>query len=51
MSLKRDLNLFARIDEPGLTGIDVYKRAYAGYTLFGINTGLRGETLAGVVNQ
>lgn len=25
--------------------------AYAGYTLFGINTGLRGETLAGVVNQ
>lgn len=25
--------------------------AYSGYTLFGINTGLRGETLAGVVNQ
>jgi fatty-acyl-CoA synthase len=25
--------------------------AYAGYTLFGINTGLRGETLAGVINQ
>jgi acyl-CoA synthetase (AMP-forming)/AMP-acid ligase II len=25
--------------------------AYGGYTLFGINTGLRGETLAGVVNQ
>ncbi len=25
--------------------------AYDGYTLFGINTGLRGETLAGVVNQ
>ncbi len=23
---------------------------YAGYTLFGINTGLRGETLAGVIN-
>ena len=25
--------------------------AYAGYTLFGVNTGLRGETLAGVLNQ
>ncbi len=25
--------------------------AYAGLTLFGVNTGLRGETLAGVVNQ
>ena len=25
--------------------------AYSGYTLFGINTGLRGETLAGVINQ
>ena len=25
--------------------------AYSGYTLFGINTGLRGDTLAGVVNQ
>ena len=25
--------------------------AYAGYTLFGINTGLRGEMLAGVINQ
>jgi fatty-acyl-CoA synthase len=25
--------------------------AYGGYTLFGINTGLRGDTLAGVVNQ
>jgi fatty-acyl-CoA synthase len=24
---------------------------YAGYTLFGVNTGLRGETLAGVINQ
>ena len=25
--------------------------AYAGLTLFGVNTGLRGETLAGVLNQ
>lgn len=25
--------------------------AYAGHTLFGINTGLRGEVLAGVINQ
>jgi fatty-acyl-CoA synthase len=25
--------------------------AYAGLTIFGVNTGLRGETLAGVVNQ
>jgi fatty-acyl-CoA synthase len=25
--------------------------AYAGYTLFGVNTGLRGDTLAGVLNQ
>jgi fatty-acyl-CoA synthase len=25
--------------------------AYAGFTLFGVNTGLRGDTLAGVVNQ
>ena len=25
--------------------------AYAGHTLFGVNTGLRGETLAGVLNQ
>jgi fatty-acyl-CoA synthase len=25
--------------------------AYAGATLFGVNTGLRGETLAGVINQ
>lgn len=25
--------------------------AYAGFTLFGINTGLRGEVLAGVINQ
>ena len=25
--------------------------AYSGYTLFGINTGLRGDTLAGVINQ
>ena len=25
--------------------------AYAGVTLFGVNTGLRGDTLAGVVNQ
>jgi fatty-acyl-CoA synthase len=24
---------------------------YAGYTLFGVNTGLRGDTLAGVLNQ
>ena len=32
MSLKKDLLLFARIDEPGLTGIDVYRRAYDGYT-------------------
>jgi NADH-quinone oxidoreductase subunit F len=31
MALKRDLILFARIDEPGLTGIDVYRRAYDGY--------------------
>ena len=31
MSLKRELILFAKIDEPGLAGIDVYKRAYAGY--------------------
>jgi NADH-quinone oxidoreductase subunit F len=29
--VKKDLLLFAKIDEPGLTGIDVYKRAYAGY--------------------
>jgi NADH-quinone oxidoreductase subunit F len=29
--MKRDLILFDKIDEPGLTGIDVYKRAYAGY--------------------
>ena len=25
--------------------------AYGGYTLFGVNTGLRGETLAGVINH
>jgi len=25
--------------------------AYAGFTLFGVNTGLRGDTLAGVLNQ
>src|SRR6185295_9558007 len=31
MSLKRDLNLFKAIDTPGLTGIDVYRRAYDGY--------------------
>ena len=31
MALKRDLLLFARIDEPGLGGIDVYRRAYDGY--------------------
>ena len=31
MALKRDLILFAKIDEPGLTGLAVYKRAYAGY--------------------
>ena len=29
--MKRDLILFAKIDEPGLAGIDVYKRAYDGY--------------------
>jgi NADH-quinone oxidoreductase subunit F len=31
MALKKDLILFARIDEPGLGGIDVYRRAYDGY--------------------
>jgi NADH-quinone oxidoreductase subunit F len=31
MALKRELNLFRAIDEPGLTGLDVYKRAYDGY--------------------
>jgi NADH-quinone oxidoreductase subunit F len=31
VSLNKKLLLFAKIDEPGLTGIDVYKRAYDGY--------------------
>ena len=31
MALKRDLILFAAIDTPGLTGIDVYRKAYDGY--------------------
>jgi len=31
MALLRELNLFKAIDEPGLTGIDVYERAYDGY--------------------
>ncbi len=31
MSHNKKLLLFAHIDEPGLTGIDVYKRAYDGY--------------------
>ena len=29
--MKKDLLLFAAIDTPGLTGIDVYRKAYAGY--------------------
>jgi NADH-quinone oxidoreductase subunit F len=31
MSLKKDLILFAKIDEPGLTGIDGYRKHYDGY--------------------
>ncbi len=31
MALLKELNLFKAIDEPGLTGIAVYKRAYDGY--------------------
>ena len=31
MALLKELNLFKAIDEPGLPGIDVYRRAYDGY--------------------
>ncbi|MEP7028313.1 MAG: NADH-quinone oxidoreductase subunit NuoF, partial [Candidatus Eisenbacteria bacterium] len=31
MTMKKDLLLFAAIDTPGLTGIDVYRKAYDGY--------------------
>jgi NADH-quinone oxidoreductase subunit F len=31
MALLKELNLYKAIEEPGLTGIDVYRRAYDGY--------------------